>query len=278
MKLLDKNIIHTFIPPENGWKYDKDFYLIDLYCLCLSVCLVRKNLNVKTIKLYTTPEIMEFFKGTTHFDELININTIDSIDEIDWTKNKYNTLYKLFVCSVQEEPFIHIDHDLFILDGKIFDDITTNYFFAFKENFSVPFYQFYPKIINQIEGSTPNINDYAFNCCLFGSNSIYLKNTFSKARDLLIEKYDEFVFIDKVDCYLEQYYQVKELLNLVDEKDVFLFDEKIKRNFNKNLDFTNDYIIHISGGRYEEFFKKNIIDELKKINADICKKIENYEW
>lgn len=274
MILTDKNIVYTFVPTENSWKYDKDFYLIDFYCLCLSAHLVRKNLNVKSIKLYTIPEIIDFFKDTNYFDELIDINTIESLKKIDWNKNRYNTLYKLFVTSIQKEPFIHIDHDLFIMNPNVFDVVETEHIFGFKERFNVPFYQFYVDNIIQIEGVTPNVNDYAINCCLYGSNTNKLSVSFQKSVDLLIEKYDEFIFIDKIDCYIEQYFQVKELLKLTEEKDIFLFENDIKRVFDDNVIFGDYGMVHLSGNRYGDSFKKEIVATLKRLDNSMDNRIK----
>lgn len=182
MNIEDKNIIYTLIPPKDGWQYDRAFYLVDLESLCLSASIFKSNFEYKKLKLYTTNEFCKFFEGTDLFDEVIDLELVsEDLKKIDTEKFKMNTFYKLFVPSLENEPFIHIDHDFFINDSYVFEDIDTNVFFSFSEN---PFendklhsfYKFYfdvfKKIIKLIDDDI--FYDFnpckAYNCSIFGSN------------------------------------------------------------------------------------------------------------
>ena len=133
--LTDKNILWTYVPPEIDWIHNKNFYLIDLYCLCISVKLFKSKFKYKSIKLYTNQEIIEFFKDTEYFDEFIDIsNCYDIIKKQDTGFSHKNVMFKIFVAAEQTEPFIHIDHDFFINNDKIFELVDKDIIFSVNAN------------------------------------------------------------------------------------------------------------------------------------------------
>jgi hypothetical protein len=98
MQTIDKNILYTYVPPVIDWEFNKEFYLIDLYCLCISVKLFKSKFKYKSIKLYTNQEIIEFFKDTEYFDELIDIsNCYNVIKKQDTGFSHKNVMFKIFV-------------------------------------------------------------------------------------------------------------------------------------------------------------------------------------
>lgn len=299
MNTEDKNIIYTLIPPKNGWSYDRDFYLVDLESLCLSASLFKSNFDYKKIKLYTTTELCEFFDGTNLFDEVIDLESVSNdLKKLDTEKFTMNTLYKLFVPSLQNESFIHIDHDFFINDSYVFDDINTNVFFSFNEN---PFengklhsfYKFYfntfKKIIRLIDDEI--FEDFnpclAYNCSIFGCEDKSLIESFTKSKDFFIKHFDKIVGIERIDCFIEQYLQI----NYLNSENITSFDDLVLRNGKidsfdiydevneENLitlknHFLNSPMIHVSGDRYSKYYRKLISDFLLEYNQEILEKIK----
>lgn len=276
------NIIYTFVPNSHGWKYDIDFYLIDLYSLCLSVKLIRIHYPDYNVKLYTTKELILFFNDTNYFDNLIDINELTSLKTVDQTKIKLHTLYKLFIPANENEPFIHIDHDLFINDGELLKNIDKSVIFAFNEDTTDSFYDFYDDVTKKVSKLTdieyfklPN----AFNCSIYGSNKDYIIQSFKFILDFYINNIDVLNDIEKVDCFLEQYLQVHKLPVGMD--DIHTFEKVIDKNPKDIInsdDFINRKISHFTYDRYEIKNRNLIIKRLVNLDKNICKKIKEYEW
>ena len=278
------NIIYTFVPNSHGWIYNKDFYMIDLYSLCLSVKLIKTHNPEYKIKLYTTKELISFFNDTDYFDYLIDIEELVLLNGIDSSKIKLHTLYKLFVPSNENEPFIHIDHDLFINNGELLRNIKKSVIFAFSENLSDSFYSFYNEVTNEVIKTT-NINYFklpcAYNCSIYGSNNHYIINSFKLVLDFYIKNFEFLNDIDKIDCFLEQYLQVNFILDMIDSNDIHTFDKIIHRAPTKLFtaqDFIESDISHFTYDRYDTKNRTLIIQQLINLDKNICKKIEEYEW
>jgi hypothetical protein len=203
MKTDDKNIIYTYVPPEIDWIHNKDFYLTDLYCLAVSVQLFKSKFKYKSIILYTTPELISFFKDTHYFDKLFDIsNCYDVIKEQNAGFSHKNIMFKVFVAAQQTEPFIHIDHDFFINNKDIFDKVNRNIIFSFIETASNPYgnqlnnpYSFYIKVFSDIcrvvdDVVLDNFNPLAaYNSSIFGCNGNELIKSFTKTKDFLLRNY-----------------------------------------------------------------------------------------
>jgi hypothetical protein len=303
MEINNKNIIYTFVPPKDGWKYNNSFYKIDLESLCLSALVIKKKFKFQQIKLYTTDEFCEFFNDTDLFDILIDIHKVsDDIKKVDTNKFHANTLYKLFVPSLEEGPFIHVDHDLFINDVEIFDRIKTDVFFSFHETPVEDgkthfFYGFYLEALNKVrevvseEVSINSSKDIAYNCSIFGCDDNSLKKSFTDTKEFFIRNFDKLIDINKIDCFLEQYLQINYLKN----NRISTFDDIITKNGeilnidiwgkvnNKKLNtlkkvFLEQPIIHVSGDRYSTYYRRLIPDLLKVYDKKIYNKIlKNYK-
>lgn len=299
MNVDNKNIIYTLIPPKNGWQYDRDFYLVDLESLCLSASIFKNNFDYKKIKLYTTNELCEFFDDIDLFDEVIDLELVsDDLKKIDTEKFTINTLYKIFVPPLESEPFIHIDHDFFVNDSNIFEDVETNVFFSFNEN---PFehgrlhsfYKFYfdtfKNVIRLIDDEIfENFNPcVAYNCSIFGCDDDSLIKSFTKTKDFFIKHFDKIVGIERIDCFVEQYLQI----NYLNSESITSFDDFVLRNgkmdsfdinglvdeenlINLKNYFLSSSMIHISGDRYSTYYRRLISDILSEHNEKLSKKIK----
>lgn len=286
MNIQNLNLIYTFIPPKNEWIYNRNFYIVDLESLCLSVLIIKNNFRFKQIKLYTTKFFSEFFKKTELFDVIIDIEKISNdLKKIDTTQFKTNTLYKLFVPSLEIEPFIHIDHDMFINDETIFEKIDKNIFFSFPEDpyLNGKLHHFYGFYIDVLDHVKKNVNEnifnnfsqkIAYNCSIFGCTNETLISSFTQTKDFFIKNFEKIVLIDRIDCFLEQFFQI----NFINSTDIFTFEDIIQKDgricdfdlnskiIPENLDqlkyeFEKRKMIHISGDRYTTYYR-NLIPEL----------------
>lgn len=300
MNIEKLNIIYTFVPPKNGWIYNRDFYIVDLESLCLSAITFKSKFKYKKMKLYTTKFFYDFFIKTEIFDVIIDIEKeSNDLKKIDTSMLRTNTLYKLFVPSMEVEPFIHIDHDMFINDVSIFEKINTDIFFSFPETIYVDnnlhsFYGFYIDVLNDVKRIVNNekINNLnqniAYNCSIFGSTNESLINSFTHTKEFFIKNFKNIVHIERIDCFLEQLLQISYLNSI----DISTFDEIIEKN-GKIVDFDIDghivaenmlvlkeeykkrKMIHISGDRYSTYYRQLIPDLLLNHNKSIRLLIKN---
>jgi hypothetical protein len=314
MQTIDKNIIYTYVPPEIDWKFNKEFYLIDLYCLCISVKLFKSKFKYKSIKLYTNKEIIEFFKGTEYFDELIDIsNCYNIIKKQNTGFSHKNVMFKIFVAAQQTEPFIHIDHDFFINNEKIFELVDKNIIFSFKETACNPYgnqinnpYSFYIKIFTDIckvidDKMLDNFNPLtAYNCSIFGCNGNELITSFTKTKKFLLKNYKKLNKIKDSPTVLEQFIQINYLLEEHPFIDYFIFDNLIKMGNTSDVEldgelcsnpkysdlkkdiyeklfihFNSADIIHLSGYRWHSYYRVMLVNILKELDINKANKIES---
>ena len=312
--LTDKNILWTYVPPEIDWEFNKEFYLIDLYCLCVSAKLFKSKFKYKTIKLYTNKEIITFFKDTEYFDEFIDISDCyDVIKEQNAGFSHKNIMFKVFVASQQIDPFIHIDHDLFINNSDIFSKVNKDIIFSFIETASNlngnqlnnP-YAFYIKVFSDVcrvidDVMLDNFNPLrAYNSSIFGANGNQLITSFTKTKEFLIRNYKKLNNIKDLPIVLEQFVQINYLLEETNFNDYFTFDELIKFDntndnaINKELysnpsysnlkkdtyqnllnHFTSSDIIHLSGYRWHSYYRIILVNILKELDIHMHEKIKS---
>jgi hypothetical protein len=311
MQTIDKNIIYTYVPPEIDWVYNKEFYLIDLYCLCISVKLFKSKFKYKSIKLYTNQEIIEFFKDTEYFDELIDIsNCYDVIKKQDTGFSHKNVMFKIFTVAEQTEPFIHIDHDFFINNDKMFELVDKDIIFSFKETACNPYgnqlnnpYAFYIRIFSEVckvidDEMLDNFNPLtAYNCSIFGCNNDELILSFKKTKEFLLKNYEKLNQIKDLPTVLEQFIQINYLLETNRFEDLFIFGDLVQMGktndegygdlkeevYEELLNhFTSSDIIHLTGYRWHSYYRILLVNLLKKIDNHMEKKLRltygEYNW
>lgn len=101
-------IVYTPIFEDKGSYLSNDLYnrrFFDIACFLLSVTLIKEFYD--HIEIRTTPDFSEFIKRVFPDVVLINQDTQPYGDH-NWQMNKIISYCK------QDEPFIHIDHDVFI--------------------------------------------------------------------------------------------------------------------------------------------------------------------
>ena len=309
--LTDKNILWTYVPPEIDWIHNKNFYLIDLYCLCISVKLFKSKFKYKSIKLYTNQEIIEFFKDTEYFDEFIDIsNCYEIIKKQDTGFSHKNVMFKIFTVAEQTEPFIHIDHDFFINNDKIFELVDKDIIFSFKETACNPYgnqlnnpYAFYIKIFSEVckvidDKMLDNFNPLtAYNCSIFGCNNDELILSFKKTKEFLLKNYEKLNQIKDLPTVLEQFIQINYLLETNRFEDIFVFGDLVqmgKTNNEPNTDLKNDVyeqllnhfnnsdIVHLSGYRWHSYYRILLVNMLKELDIVMYEQIKStygsYDW
>jgi hypothetical protein len=93
------------------------------------------------------------------------------LDELNWLDDKYWSLSKMYVYNKQEQPFIHIDNDVFLWE-KFPDGLFDNdFFFQEIEYFNELGRDFYIRGLNVYKDALPKNfieTDGAFNCGVFG--------------------------------------------------------------------------------------------------------------
>jgi hypothetical protein len=120
------------------------------------------------------------------------------LDEMNWVDDNYWSIVKVFVYTLQKEPFVHLDNDVFLWD-KLPDELCKNdFFFQEIEWFHEMGRDFYVRGLEVYKDAVPKeieVLGAAFNCGIFGCGT-------QKSLELL----DEY--------YKHAYYFVKNTKNL----------------------------------------------------------------
>ncbi len=135
--------------------------------IILSANVIKKN--HKEIHFYTDNKGYEWIKP--YLSDLPFTKIEVCLDEINWLDDLYWSLGKMYVYSLQKEPFIHIDNDVFVWNG--FNDELTKKDFLFQEieKFNGGVWNFYDRGLKIYGIAIPKeiqVLDAAFNCGIFG--------------------------------------------------------------------------------------------------------------
>jgi hypothetical protein len=261
------NFIYTYVPKEDDKKLDSEFYLIDVILMILSVSKVKKfKSESDRLIFYSTKEFYSYIEPLNLFDEFVEIK-----DENVYIKNqdyKYchrNNIYKIYVTTLQTEPFINLDHDFIIYSKELFDKIKEeNLVFSFKEFLTEPDYvpTYLPtldRVIEEVGGHhdvLQNLDkDYSINVSIFGG----------KKSNLMVDAYKKIW-----DFYIENYVGLNKISLMVMFLDQFLLKTQIYRTEVKPYYCWDDMVsgdcIHFTGFRYEINNRKRIVNELIEEN------------
>ena len=302
MDTSNKNILYTYVQPNISLSHCS----IQLYSLCLSVQLVKKNLEYNKIKLYTTPEVSDFFKDTDYFDEIHDITFCSEFIENQNPGILHkNMLYKIFVPPLQTEPFIHIDNDFYINDGYIIKyGVNQKVFFGFKEIVTLPntkhmknhYYHYFDNFVQVVRSlNEEDINDLgtfnpmnAFNCSIFGCDNDELIKSFTKAKDFFVKHYEKLNEIPNIPSFIEQYLQISYLLEDYDFLEIYTFGDLLywpeRTPFSEfNIDFYKEIkekyreskLVHLSGSIWDPHYQLMITEQLEMLDPSIVKKLVN---
>lgn len=268
------NFTYTYVPKEDDKKLDSEFYLIDVILLILSVSKVKrfKSEDDKLI-FYSTKEFYSYLEPLNLFDEFYEIK-----DENVYIKNQQheychrNNIYKIYVTTLQTEPFINFDHDFVIYDKEFLHKIKTkDLVFTHQEFLHEPVYEptYLPtldRVINEIgyhHDILQNLDkDYSINVSVYGgTQSHIIKDAYQKIWDFYIENYKGLNKIPLMVMFLDQFL-LKTQVYRTNVRPYYCWD-----------DIENKKCIHFTGFRYEINNRKRIVNELIEENPSAYKHI-----
>ncbi len=264
------NFIYTYVPKNDDKKLNSEFYLIDVILLLLSICNLRKLISEDDkIIFYSNSEFSSYFQPLNLFHEIREVPNIE-----DYLKNQSyeychkNCIYKIFVASEQNEPFITIDHDFIIYSKDFLDKIKTkDLVFSFKEYTKEDAYvktylPTYNTVINELGNDIDILNqvnkEYSINVSISGGKRLdIIKDSYIKIIDFYIKNYDFLNTIPLMTMFLEQ----------------FLLSGQIsKYGIEPHYcweDLNNGNCVHYTGFRYDIENRKKIALELKTTEPNV---------
>ena len=168
--------------------------------LILSVNVAKKH--YPDIHFYTDKLGYEWIKP--HLDQLPFTKIEVCLDDFNWVPDVYWSFVKVYVYTLQKEPFIHIDNDVFLWD-KIPEYILEGKDFVFQETEPMTWgaYDFYNrglKIYSHAVHKDIEIKDIAVNCGIFAcltDAGLNLLNDYYKYGKYFVDHADLKADIDK---------------------------------------------------------------------------------
>ena len=197
-------VLHSWLQMDSHHHQDKFFYQMTL----LSILAAKKSFG--NIHLYTNKE------GKKHFDQFNfpydSVNT--ELEGMDCIKGGF-AMGKVKTYTLQDEPFIHIDHDTFLFESKYLPD-SYRFYFGFPD-LQLPFTMRSWNMINETYFKTYNqFSD------LFDKN-FYLKTNFDIIPNASIFGGTDLLSIKEVyNTLLDIYFQEKERFDKVKHSSALL--------------------------------------------------------
>jgi hypothetical protein len=172
--------IYTLQIGKNAWRnneycgYRCKEELLD--SLLLSTRIASWHFN--KVQLYCDNEAAQIIKEDGRD---FPIETIACLDELSWVHEHNWSYSKVYVYSLQKEPFVHIDIDAFLWDGLCDELLQKKFIFQQMEYVSNAAYTFYKdtyaeaKQLNLLPPAIEYQAPYAMNCALFAcTDTAYL--------------------------------------------------------------------------------------------------------
>jgi hypothetical protein len=249
---------------NGGWSHQKYAF----YSFALSALTIKKHYDC--IELYTDNYGLELFKDILQlpYDKIhVNLNSLDNYNSKLWA------IGKLVSCSMQEEPFLHLDNDIYLWDKlnyneSNFDIIAQNFEIDYPNytnafNFILKNFNWIPNEIK--ETYTKNNKILAYNAGVIGGKNFeFFKELKLKAFKFIDENID---FLEKMDIGIFNTIFEQQLGYALTEKNnlkiQFLFD-KVEANFEQVIDFSSVPIyskyIHCIGSAKKSIFATEQIE------------------
>ena len=164
-----------------------------------------------------------------HLDKLPFKKIEVVMDDINWLEDMYWSLGKMYIYSLQKEPFIHIDNDVFIWEKFTPELLSGDFLFQEIENFHNSIWDFYNKGLKIYGLAIPKeieVLGAAFNCGVFGCLT-------PSALDIIQEYYNigyKFVKKTKVIPDIEKEAISERALASVIIEQVFIYSLVISKN------------------------------------------------
>lgn len=260
-------------------KFDVKYLIKNFYSYLLSALLIKK-LGYE-IDLYCD-------KNSYNIYSLIPYNKIHVVDfDNDGISSKFWIWGKIKTHMLMNEPYVHIDGDVFLFRDIIGDKLESGKYSAVVQSIENDktignlFFDLYVKCINPFKNFNHNIdwekyNYYAYNCGVVGFNNMELKNKYAnKVKEILFDVSNDVEFqynrrkYEGMFLLAEQsllYYILKE--NNIEPFEIIPYDSIIKHDFEREHWYTTlptqiGYS-HLLG--YSKY-RKEVIDKIKfKIN------------
>jgi len=164
------------------------------------------NKHYSEIHFYTDQLGYEWI--TPYLDQLPFTKIEICLDDLNWVPDVYWSFIKVYVYSLQKEPFIHIDNDVFLWDS-IPEFILKNKDFVFQETEPMTWseYDFYYKglkIYSHAIHKDLNIQDHAVNCGVFAAltdSALMLLKDYYKYGEYFVKNADLKPGIDDEDIH-----------------------------------------------------------------------------
>jgi hypothetical protein len=150
------NGVYTYYVAENK-RFINDDLKFNYLLLIHSHLLIKKYF--KRVILYCDEFTKSYLEGICEFDEYV-ILKFDN--ELVFNSSNFYAIPKLYTYTQQNEPYIHIDHDLFIYDPTILKPIISKEFIVGRFEFNMSFF---------------NVNLLNIYETLYSNNLTYFKET-----------------------------------------------------------------------------------------------------
>lgn len=249
---------------NGGWSHQKYAF----YSFALSALTIKKHYNF--VELYTDNYGLELFRDVLQlpYNKIhVSLNSLDNYNPKLWA------IGKLISCSIQEEPFLHLDNDIFLWDKlnyneSNFDIIAQNFEIDYPNytnafNFILKNFNWIPNEIK--ETYTKNNKILAYNAGVIGGKNFeFFKELKQKAFKFIDENIE---FLEKMDIGIFNTIFEQQLGYALTEKNKlkiqFLFDN-VEANFGQVLDFSSVPIcskyIHCIGSAKKSIFATEQIE------------------
>lgn len=195
----------------------------------LSARLAKKHFG--RIELYTNAEGKELVNGFANVYDKIHLSHTSEIIPEGWTYSKILTY------SLQKEPFIHLDNDVFLFDPLPEDILNTDVFFQNVEALTKECHHFYWHTAKEFKTELADIQPicpaYAINTGVLGCNNLKFIKSYAKEAKKLYSRIAEHCYTSDftrihIPILMEQQLIVSHLADL-DVK--FLFNEDFEANY-----------------------------------------------
>lgn len=184
------------------------------------------------------------------------------MDEINWLDDNYWSLGKMYVYSLQKEPFLHIDNDVFIWEKFTDEMLSKDFLFQEIEKFGDKLFNFYDKGLKIYGLAIPKeieVLNAAFNCGIFGCLT-------QEGLKIIQDYYDigyKFVKKTKVIPNIDKEAISERALASVIIEQVFIYSLVVKNNLTYSLLSDDNYKYKIKYTHQIASSKRNPIVEQK---------------